>query len=65
MINESNLTVNIVAIELFNNNENEEIMLKQEIIPLKIMKIYVKSQVNAEWIEINTERGNKFYSKIN
>jgi hypothetical protein len=65
MINESNLTVNIVAIELFNNNENEEIMLKQEIIPLKIMKVYVKSQVNAEWIEINTERGNKFYSKIN
>jgi hypothetical protein len=40
-------------------------MLKQEIIPFKIIKIYVKSQVNAEWIEIKTERGNKFYSKIN
>jgi hypothetical protein len=65
MINEGNLTINIVAIKLFNNNENEQIMLKQEIIPFKIIKIYVKSQVNAEWIEIKTERGNKFYSKIN
>jgi len=65
MINESSLTINIVAIKLFNNNEIEEIILKQEITPLKIMKIYIKSQVNAEWIEINTERGNKLYSKIN
>jgi hypothetical protein len=65
IINESSLTINIVAIKLFNNNEIEEIILKQEITPLKIMKIYIKSQVNAEWIEINTERGNKIYSKIN
>jgi len=65
MINESSLTINIVSIKLFNNNEIEEIILKQEITPLKIMKIYIKSQVNAEWIEINTERGNKLYSKIN
>jgi len=65
MINESSSTINIVSIKLFNNNEIEEIILKQEITPLKIMKIYIKSQVNAEWIEINTERGNKLYSKIN
>ncbi len=64
ILNESNLTINILKIKIFNGEKSEEVIFNQKIEPLHIIKINLKSEINAEWIEINTERGNIFYSKI-